>query len=66
MKCEAEQRTQERAHEAVANARHLDEEFNTGKIGVASKTPKAFASRLFDIGHGKSETLKETGGAILF
>jgi hypothetical protein len=40
MKCEAEQRTEERAREAVANARHLDEEFNTGKIGVASKLRK--------------------------
>jgi hypothetical protein len=31
MKCEAEQRTEERAREAVANPRHLDEEFNTEK-----------------------------------
>ena len=41
MRCEAEQRTEERElREAVANARHLDEEFNTGKIGVASKLRK--------------------------
>jgi hypothetical protein len=41
MKCEAEQRAEERElREAVANARHLDEEFNTGKIGVASKLRK--------------------------
>ena len=41
MRCEAEQRAKERElREAVANARHLDEEFNTGKIGVASKLRK--------------------------
>ena len=41
MKCEAEQRAEERElRQAVANARHLDEEFNTGKIGVASKLRK--------------------------
>jgi hypothetical protein len=33
MKCEAEQRAEERAREAVANARHVDEEINTVEIG---------------------------------
>ena len=32
MKCEAEQRAQERAREAVTNARRVDEEVNDGKI----------------------------------
>jgi hypothetical protein len=33
MKCEAEQRAEERAREAVANTRPVDEEVNAGKIG---------------------------------
>jgi hypothetical protein len=32
MKCEAEQRAEERAREAVTNARRVDEEANDGKI----------------------------------
>ena len=66
MKCEAEQRAEERAREAVAR------KLTTGKSQVASKVRKRSPatrhgeqalgrlSRLFDIGCAKSETLKET------